>query len=515
MKNFKLIGLLFIIINVSPALFTNLYSQGRNNLWLLGYQSGQIGPTTSLRANVDFSTGNAVVSPVTRKMKLSETQGNISDVNGNLLMSSNGIWVANATGDTMMNGGGLNPNQFTLDWANTSISSLNVPKGNIILPMPGDSNKYILFHMTGNYNSNPNLVLCGLALYYTIVDISLDNGFGEVISKNQIAFNDTLTWGITACKHANGRDWWLVGIRDNSNTLITVLLTPYGVSTPYYHSFANKISDMGNACQPTFSPNGNKFAFTTAIPSGNGYALKTNLFDFDRCSGAFSNHRIINTPDSTFAIGTAFAANSKYLYTCARNHIFQINTDTTILKADTIATYDGFVSVQPSNFYTMFLAPDKKIYVTSIGSVVDHHVINYPDSAGLACDVQQHSLHIPCLNFGSVPNHPNYFLGADTSTICDSLTSGLNAELRMQNAELKVSPNPARSIITINASHVKGLKASFSIFNSVGELIGKRAASVYGGYVTQDVYIQELQSGIYIVRLETEKEVFTGKFVKQ
>jgi hypothetical protein len=61
MKNFKLISLVFIIINVSPALFTNLYSQGRNNLWLLGFQNIIAAPTTSLRANVDFSTGNAVI----------------------------------------------------------------------------------------------------------------------------------------------------------------------------------------------------------------------------------------------------------------------------------------------------------------------------------------------------------------------------------------------------------------------------------------------------------------------
>ena len=510
-----MVRIIFISIYILCTLPQNIFSQGRNNLWLLGFQNILDPYTTTLRANVEYSSGNPVVSPVTRKMKLKETQGNISDVNGNLLMSSNGIWIANATGDTMMNGGGLNPNQFTLDWANTSVSSLNIQYANIFLPWPGDSNKYALFHMTGDYNSNPNITYAGRQLFYTTINILLDSGKGGVITKNQIAFNDTLTWGISACKHANGRDWWIVAIRNNSNTLITVLLSPNGVSLPFYQTFQDKISDNGNSCQPTFSPNGKKFAFTTGTPAGSGYALKTNLFDFDRCSGVFSNHRIINTPDSTFAIGTAFAANSKYLYTCARNHIFQINTDTTDLSADTVAIYDGFTSVQATNFYTMFLAQDNKIYVTSIGSVVDHHVINYPDSAGLACDVQQHSLHIPCLNFGSVPNHPNYFLGPVVGSVCDSITIGFNAEFRMKNEELKISPNPATTVVTFNASRVKGHKASFSIYSSIGELIGKRDAQVYGGFVTQDVYIQELPSGIYIVRLETEWEVYVGKFVKE
>jgi Secretion system C-terminal sorting domain len=507
------------IIYLTVALFCVLqqpsYSQGISNLWLLGFQNIIGAPTTSLRANVDFITGNAVVSPVTRKMKLSETQGNISDLNGNLLMSSNGIWIANAMGDTMMNGNGLNPNQFTLDWANTSVSSLIIQYANLFLPWPGDTNKYVLFHMTGNYNSNPNLGLSGKELFYTVVDKTLDSSLGGVILKNQVAFQDTLTWGISACKHANGRDWWIVGIRNNSNTLVTVLLTPNGVSLPYYHTFLNKISDKGNSCQPTFSPNGKKFAFTTGTPAGSGYSLKTNIFDFDRCTGLFSNHRIVNTPDSSFAIGSAFSANSKYLYTCSVGYIFQINTDSILLKADTVATYDGFISVQGTYFYTMFLAADSRIYVTSMTSVVHQHVINFPDSAGTACDVQQHSLLIPCINGGSVPNHPNYFLGADSTSICDSLTSSISETKFDSQKNLSISPNPATTIITINASRIIGHSASFSIYNSVGELIGKRAAQVYGGYVTQDVYVAELPSGMYVVRLETEREVYVGKFVKE
>ncbi|MBE7510765.1 MAG: hypothetical protein HS118_11365 [Bacteroidia bacterium] len=41
-------------------------------------------------------------------MPFGDTEGNISDENGNFLMSSNGIWVTNSMGDTMPNGSGLN-----------------------------------------------------------------------------------------------------------------------------------------------------------------------------------------------------------------------------------------------------------------------------------------------------------------------------------------------------------------------------------------------------------------------
>ena len=502
--------LLFVSVNFVSTIS---FSQGRNNIWLLGVQNILDIYTTSLRAAVDFSSGNAVVSPSSRKMKFMETQANISDTNGNLLMSSNGIFIANATGDTMMNGAGLNPNGFTSTWGNSSLGSNILVNGNIFLPFPNASNLYALLHMTGSYNSNPGNNPTDL--YYTIVNMQLDSGRGALTIKNQIVLHDTLSVGIAACKHANGRDWWITVLKDDSYYIITLLLTPNGVSLPTYQLFSNKISELGTVAHPVFSHDGKRFVCATGKPAGSGYDNNVNVFDFDRCSGLFSNHRRIHNPDSSFAIGCAFSPNSKYLYTCAVGHIYQTDMDSTTLTPNLVATYDGFISVQGTYFYTMFLAADNRIYVTSMTSVVHQHVINFPDSADLACDVQQHALQIPCLNAGTVPNHPNYFLGAEVGSVCDSITIGFNAEFRMQNAELKVSPNPATTVITINASRVKGHKASFSIFNSVGVLIGKREAQVYGGYVTQDVYVAELPSGMYVVRLETEREVYVGKFVKE
>ncbi len=501
---FLLCGVIFISFNT--------HSQGRNNMWLLGVQNILDPNTTSIRATVDFSSGSAVVSPSSRKMKFIETQANISDTNGNLLMSSNGVWIANATGDTMMNGNGLNPNGFTSTWGNSSLGSLPLVFGNVFLPMPGDSNLYILLHMTANSNI-PSLG--SSELYSTIIDISNDNGLGGVVSKNTIIFSDTLSWGISACKHANGRDWWVTALKDDSNYIITILLTPSGFGNPIYQSFTNKISELGTVAHPVFSPDGNKFACATGKPAGSGYDNNVNVFDFDRCTGLFSNHQRIHNPDSSFAIGCAFSPNSKYLYTCAVGHIYQTNLVSVLLSPQLVATYDGFISVQGTYFYTMFLAADNRIYVTSMTSVVHQHVINYPDSAGMACDVQQHSLQIPCLNSGSVPNHPNYFLGAASGTICDSLTTSIHESKFSLKKPLSISPNPATNFITVNAMNMNGSKATLNIYNSVGELIGSRNLNIYGGYATQDIYIETLPAGIYIVRLEGERDVFVGKFVKE
>jgi hypothetical protein len=40
----------------------------------------------------------------------------------------------------------------------------------------------------------------------------------------------------------------------------------------------------------------------------------------------------------------------------------------------------------------MYLAANGKLYITSGSSVQHLHEMNYPDSAGVACDVQQHAI---------------------------------------------------------------------------------------------------------------------------
>ncbi|MBK6641578.1 MAG: hypothetical protein IPG39_10210 [Bacteroidetes bacterium] len=113
-----------------------------------------------------------------RKIPFSDTQGNISDENGDLLMSSNGYFIANATGDTMQNGAGINPGLFTDDYGSTN--GMILPYGNIILPMPSDSTRYVLFHQTGNYNSS---TLASSEIFYSTIDMSLDGGLGAVTEK--------------------------------------------------------------------------------------------------------------------------------------------------------------------------------------------------------------------------------------------------------------------------------------------------------------------------------------------
>ena len=295
-----------------------------------------------------------------------------------------------------------------------------------------------------------------------------------------------------------------------------VLFTPSGVASILTQSFGIPISDFGNGCQPVFSPDGSKFAFTTTKPFVGNYMTNLNVFDFDRCTGNFSNLQQLLLSNHWLGIGTAFSPNSKYLYACTVNNIYQINTANSILKADTVATYDGYaqpISAATTDFYQMYLASDGKIYTTSNTTVLDFSCITSPDSGGLACNVQQHSLHLPTWHLSAVPNHPNYFLGPVVGSICDSLTVGINV-VSNQKLTLKVFPNPVvgnqLSITYLLEQNKNGL---LEVIDVEGRIIYKQNLPEWS--TMQNISVSSLHNGIYLLRLTSGQKVGTIKLIVQ
>ncbi|MBE7510766.1 MAG: hypothetical protein HS118_11370 [Bacteroidia bacterium] len=89
--------------------------------------------------------------------------------------------------------------------------------------MPDDTNRFVLFHQTFGDMTNDS------RYFYTVIDKTLDNGKGDVISKNNIALSGSFGGGMAACKHGNGRDWWVVAFSINADTIYKFLLTPNSV----------------------------------------------------------------------------------------------------------------------------------------------------------------------------------------------------------------------------------------------------------------------------------------------
>ena len=486
-------------------------AQGKTHNFLIGYQNTGGTYTTHGKGRLLFDNNSVTVIGENRKMPFLITQANISDENGNLLMSSNGCWITDATGDTMMNGDSLNPNSFTNDYCNVVSFGLPLPHGNIILPYPNNPDKYILFHQTGNYNNN----LISTEIYYSEIDLSLNGGLGAVTAKNQIIFSDNLVWGLAACKHANGRDWWIVALRDASTIIHKILLDSTGVTYMGTQNLGFPLPIApNNAVQTLFSPDGTKFVYGSG-QAGTNPLHDVRLFNFDRCSGNFTGLEYVAINDSSTGFGFAFSPDSKYLYHSSFQRIYQFNTNTANIAASKtiVAVNDGYYSPVPpyqSDFWLMYLAANGKIYISSGSSVVDLHYINYPDSAGMACDVHLHDLHLPCWTARANVYHPNYYLGCDTTSGCPCLITGIN-EISQHDFKFSVSPNPNNGNFKIMYLLPLNQKGIFEVY----DVTGKKVLSYHlpQWSTLQNFDLSFLNNGIYQCIIKSNNYSVTKKLV--
>ncbi len=405
------------------------YSQGINNFWLMGYASWSTPYFGG--SDVDFRNDFPDTLNHQRKMSFLDCNANISDSLGNLLFYTNGIFISNANDDTMSNGSGLNPAPYT----SNAVYGLRVKQGNLILPLPADSHQYYLFHETLFYDTLVHDYRVS-EIYYSVIDMSLSGGLGAVIQKNIVLLSDTLTPGaITACKHANGRDWWMVFHKSKGRRYYKFLLTPSGLQGPFAQDIGYSIAPNDWIWQSCFSPDGSKFVSVMARDT-------FDVMDFDRCAGLFSNSISVYLPDSQGARGTAISPNSQMLYISSTNFLYQYNLSASSLDSSKtlLDRFDGYsdpTQLGLTFYYLAQLANDGKIYINTGNTTRLMSVINNPNSLGIACNLHQHGLVLPSINGFTIPNFPNYFLAEEPGSVCDSLFPRTNtnyspAQSRMQ-----------------------------------------------------------------------------------
>ena len=433
------------LIFLSILIIIELQSMGQyNNIWMLGHNYGN--PSIYPRSGLDFSLGNPDTFSLFRPMPFFLTNASVCDSNGQLLFYSNGIYIANKLHDTLENSQNFNPGYNTVN----NNSGLNISQAVVIFPFPGDTSKYILIHQASDTITLPNnfkKAAC-LTLRYSVIDMTLDSQKGGVISnkKSIILVNDTLILGkLNACKHGNGRDWWIISQRFNDSLFYKILITPDTVEVFTQQIGAAIFYDVYG--QSVFSPDGLKYAIL-----GQNHTL--DIYDFDRCDGMLANHHRVSLIDTSFAyIGSSISPNGIYLYVSTPLTIYQFdlsssNIDTTI---QIVAVYDSFYAPFATLFQQHSLGLDGKIYISTWGSCYVLHTIDQPDNAGISCNVLQHNIILPQPpgNF-SVPTFPNYNLGPLTGSICDTLT-GINDIPPKENVSLTITPNP----VTDGVLHIR------------------------------------------------------------
>jgi hypothetical protein len=202
-----------------------------------------------------------------------------------------------------------------------------------------------------------------------------------------------------------------------------------------------------------------------------------------------------------FNQGVEFSPNSQLLYVSdiLKTYQFDLNSPNIQASQIIVAEWDSFYSPFPP-FSTLFgfslLAPDGKIYITTGNSTDYLHAINEPDSIGIGCNLAQHAVQLPALNFNTLPNHPNYFLGPLSGTICDSLTGIINKN--NNGYSLEVHPNPTTGNLSIRYSTVKN-RSSLIIYNLYGAKIKEEPLSLWSQYRIVDA--SNLSDGVYFLKV--------------
>lgn len=401
----------------------NLTAQRYDNIWVLGYYGQNPHPILGGMI-IDFNETPPLISDFDTGMDFNFTNASISDAEGNLLFYTNGIYIADASHKVMENGDSINDYGITYLYKETGMA---IPQGAIILPAPGSDSLYYAFYEPIEFDAQPNGPSYHVRkLFYSVVDMSLNMGKGAVIEKDQVIIDDTLAHGkITACKHGNGRDWWIIVPEedDYTNVLYRLLLTPQGVNNLGKQDAGPGLKlgkgAVGNA---VFSPDGTKYV-KHDIRFNPRNAI--DIYDFDRCTGELQLLEHFTMDDSIFLTGGASVSpDSRFLYIVTNVSIFQFDLWTADIEAtrNVVAEYDGFIGYPyPSKFGIPQIGPNGKILIASYATDTFMHVINTPNQPGLGSHVAQHSLGLPNLNDKSIPNFPNYRLGPLDGSPCDTL----------------------------------------------------------------------------------------------
>ncbi|HMU04432.1 MAG TPA: PKD domain-containing protein, partial [Saprospiraceae bacterium] len=265
-------------------------------------------------------------------------------------------------------------------------------------------------------------------IYHTLRNDSVSNEI-SLINRDKLVIQEPIDDNISACRHANGRDGWIIVRSYEKDEMLVFLLDDNGISYKHGIITGGFIDVRSRASCSNFSPDGRYFSFYH-IPKD--YMGIVTISEFDRCTGEFSHFIRDTLPRNGFGgLGIAFSPDSRYLYAGNSYEIFQYDMYSldVLGSREIVATYDGFSSVLPGSgslnpvtpdFFIP--APDGKIYTISSNTANEYlSTIEFPDEKGAECTVRQHSLKLPTNVFRNIPTFPNYRLGPLDGSPCDTL----------------------------------------------------------------------------------------------
>ena len=339
-----------------PITYTGYTYDRINYNWMFGTNAG-----------ITFNPIQTGGTPTTLSGAMESQEGvaSISNQEGKLLFYTNGETVYTSGNTIMSNGTGLS-------------SSGTSTQSSIIIPKP-DSNKYYIF--TTDYNGSPN------GFEYSIVNMDLQGGLGQIEAKNIKLINTPLTEKVTACSHSTEDAYWVITHTSGDTSYYSYKVTSTGLSGPiitnigHTHNTARGYMKTSPDCTKLIS-----VLYDEDI---------IDIFDFDSSGGTLSNFTSIT--GKTFDVGPyglEFSSDSSKFYVSegAGEKVYQYNLSYSA-GTDILENEIEVVNINGSSLGALQMGPDEKIYIADSGTT-NLHVIHRPNGWGVQCNSQENGFNL-------------------------------------------------------------------------------------------------------------------------
>ena len=340
-----------------------------------------------------------------------EACASVSDKNGQLLFYLDALDTKISRQDYHGYGCLRDKNHQKIESSDSIKVDYSSTNGAMILPI--DDTYYLITH---SY-LNKTTALTGLFL--TTLKHNTTSSEITVKSKNEEIRKGWIAEKISAVKHGNGKDWWILAHNAifPSDTFFIYHLTKDKL---YLHSI-QKIgsnysitNDKGSLVwgEMSVSSDGTKLLSVT------GFGV-IDIFNFDRCAGHLFNWKNINYNPLPFIYdisyyGCSFSKDGSKIYVSSSDSLLQFNLKAPDIKKS--KTLIALASTFERTFGQHQIGPDGKIYIAMPrikGDQDNIGIIHAPDESNTACYFDPIGMTINSktykLNLG-LPNMPNYRL---------------------------------------------------------------------------------------------------------
>jgi gliding motility-associated-like protein len=392
-------------------LFNECIAQKESNVWYFGGNAG-----------LDFN-GPVPVTLIDGALSTYEGCASIADrVTGSILLYTDGVTVWDRNHNPM-------PGCISTPLNGHPSSS----QSGVIVPKPGSPNIYYIFTTPAQAGAKTDFQ--STAMCYSIVDLNLNGGNGDVIAINTEIMAPS-TEKIAVVGNCMKSAYWIVGHKWNCDSFYAFRLTASGLSEPIksktgiVHEASGSSETNGEAIgYMKFSPNGRKLGVVTFAASNT-----VQIFNFNFNTGVVSNP-ITDVMDNeqeprSGPYGCSFSPDNRRFYVSylGDNYstIYQYN-----MELATPAAILASRMVVGSGYGALQNAPDGKMYIASSGNPL-LAAINNPNALGLACDYVAEAISLgsatsnmglPCIveSFLSEPGTP-LFNTPKKNVVCDGDT---------------------------------------------------------------------------------------------